>query len=322
MPSTTMGLLLLQLSSLLSPAAAFSSIITWASHPVLPNQTLLLQVSPFPNGSRVLLTPDGADGGADPVAVLPEYVTDAGIAVVVPSSFPPNGVFTAAVEGSTAPPFRVNAPDIMWVQGSEGEETAAGGWVRVFGRSLAFVPVGQVGLATPPVGWLTTLRLTPTAEAAAAAAGAAVTPTVIAAAFENVSSFQAFFCVPDHLVPGEYRVALSNGPSGYVGLDTFIHPTQPHVRSIVVRAPPPPPTVHAWNPRWVHGVNESDGSKLIDSSAQLQLALIQAGAAGPAGRPKVLLLERGWYAVVRPQQCHCLSSIWNCTGPLESAHAI
>ena len=64
--------------------------------------------------------------------------------------------------------------------------------------------------------------------------------------------------------------------------------------------------VHAWDPRWAHGVNESDGSKLIDSSAQLQLALTQAGAAGPAGSPKVLQLERGWYAVVRPMPTYLL----------------
>lgn len=220
-----------------------SSVITWASHPVLPNETLLLQVSPFPNGSRVLLeqrTDSGSSGGSAPVAVLPEYATDAGVAVIVPPSFRRIGVFTAAVEGSTAPPFRVNAPDLMWVQGSEGEETAPGGWIRVFGRSLAFVPVGQIGLSAPPVGWLTTLRLTPTAEAADVGTA---TPTVIAAAFHNVSSFQAFFRIPKQLAPRKYTVALSNGPSGYAELDVFIHPMQPHVSTIVVRAPPSPPTV-------------------------------------------------------------------------------
>ena len=278
-----------------SALAKAGSIITWASHPVLPNQTLLLQVSPFPNGSRVLLqrADDSAAAEAAPVAVLPEYATDAGVAVVVPASFPSTGVFTAAVEGSSAPPFRVNAPDLMWIQGSEGETTVPGGWIRVFGRSLAFVPVGQVGLSAPPSGWMTTLRLTPEPGTL----NHPSSPTVIAAAFHNVSSFQAFFRVPTQLAPGEYGVALSNGPSGYVELDCFTHPTQPHVRSIVVRAPPAPPIVHAWNPLWVHGVNESNGAKLIDSSAQLQLALTQAGAAGSPGSPKVLQLERGWYAV-------------------------
>ena len=280
---------------LVTATAARGSTITWASHPVLPNETLLLQVSPFPNGSRVLLRP-ADDAAAAPIAVSPEYATDAGVAVVVPASFPSIGVFTAAVEGSSAPPFRVNSPDLMWVQGSEGEATAPGGWIRAFGRSLAFVPVGQVGLSAPPVGWMTTLRLTP-APGGALSQLSGTSPTVIAAAFHNVSSFQAFFRVPERIAPGEYQVALSNGPSGYVELDCFTHPTQPHVRTIVVRARSPRPAVHTWDPRWVHGVNESNGQKLIDSSAQLQLALTQAGAAGSPGSPKVLQLERGWYAV-------------------------
>ena len=126
---------------------------------------VLLQVSPFPNNSKVLLSIVASGEGnshqtaAPSVAVEPLYVSDAGVAVIVPRSFPRHAVYTASVEGSNAPAVRINSPDVFWVQGSEGDSTTPGGWIRVFGRSLAFVPIGQVSLDAPPQGWMTTLRL-------------------------------------------------------------------------------------------------------------------------------------------------------------------
>ena len=249
-------------------------IVTWASHPVLPDQVVLLQVSPFPNGSRVLLSAtttasNDSTHAAASVAVEPLFISDAGVAVVVPPTFPRHAVYTAAVEGSGAPPLRFNEPDIMWIQGSEGDSATPGGWIRAFGRSLAFTPLGQLGLAAPPAGWLTTMRLTPTATGGGK-------PTVVVAEPQNLTSFTAVFRVPADMRPGEYDVAISNGPSGFVELDCFVHPTQPHVRSITIAAPRPAPAVHRWRAEWVHGVNATT-TRLIDSSEHLRRALVQAG---------------------------------------------
>ena len=164
-----------------------STVISWASHPIQPNQTLLLQVSPLQNGSMFEFRAtqprttaaahvhrgDGngdGDGVGDvnfttsarvvSVTVAPEYVTDAGAAVVVPASMPHNAVFTVAVvEPATkvaGPPLVINQAEISWVQGSEGESTQPGGWIRCFGRSLGFVPIGQV--RPPPTRYVCTKR--------------------------------------------------------------------------------------------------------------------------------------------------------------------
>ena len=287
-------LLLQQLCSGSPATAADNPIITWASHPVLPDQTVLLQVSPFTNGSKILLqstsTTSGTQAVAPSVTLEPLFVSDAGVAVVVPPSFPHHAVYTASVEGSAAPPVRINAPDLFWAQGSEGDSTTPGGWIRVFGRSLSFVPVGLLALDAPPVGWTTTLRLSP-----ATVTGGGVKPTIVTADYKNLSSFSAFFRVPAGMPAGEYDIAVSNGPSGYVELDSFVHPDQPHLRSITIAEPRPAPTVVNWDPELTHGINETGQDLLIDSSDHLRRALAKAGE-GPPG-PKVLQLERGWYAV-------------------------
>ena len=172
-------------------SAAAPPVITWASHPIQPNQTLLLQVSPLAPGTRFQfnrldsapgVVTDSTDAAPAPAArpseawstVDPSYITAGGAAVVVPATLPRDAVYTVTVvppdpdnHVPVAPPppfelFAVNEPDLVWLQASEGEAALPGGWARVFGRSLGWVPIGQIGLAEPPnPPWETTLRLTP-----------------------------------------------------------------------------------------------------------------------------------------------------------------
>ena len=278
-------------------------------HRTDPTTRCSLQVSPLSNGSMFQFSMEGRKAGtrglrgnrntsaSSPVVVAPAYTTDAGAAVVVPASLPRDATFTVAVfdpvTKTTGPAFVVNKAEISWVQGSEGDFTQPGGWIRCFGRSLGFVPIGQIGLRTAPSvddgAHTTTMRLTPTDPD-----GQGKT-TVLTAAWQNMSSFQAYFAVPATLPPAEYAVAVSNGQGGYTQMDTFIHPTQPHVRTITVKPVPKPPQVFTLDQP--HGIN-STTQTLIDSTPLLKWGLAQAAALTNNGDvPVVLQLQRGWYAL-------------------------
>jgi hypothetical protein len=80
-------------------------------------------------------------------------------------------------------------------------------------------------------------------------------------------------------------------------MDTFIHPYQPHVKTVVIKPLPPPPKVFTLAA--VHGINVSDPfGKLIDSTAAIRQGLVQAAAlvtASTPGSTAILQLEAGWY---------------------------
>jgi hypothetical protein len=159
-------------------------------------------------------------GTASPTVLTasPLYTTDIGCAVVVPAALPRDTPLTVAVAGNSGDSgtgtgtgiagYALNSPELTWMQGSGGDATVPGGWIRVFGRSLAFVPLGTIGLPAPPSGRFTTLQLTPTTPTTAAVRGVT---RILPVLWENVSAFQAHFLVPIDLSPGEYTVARSHG---------------------------------------------------------------------------------------------------------------
>ena len=111
-----------------------------------------------------------------------------------------------------------------------------------------------------------------------------------------MSSFQAHFAISETVPPGEYSVSLSNGQSRFVGLDSFVHPLQPHVSTLVVKPKPAVPTVILLDPEeYPHGINATDGT-VIDSTPALRWAVAQAAAA-PGPGPKVIQLGPGWYGL-------------------------
>ena len=165
---------------------------------------------------------------------------------------------------------------------------------------VTVICIGQIGLdAPPPPARTTTMRLTPV-DPGGEGEGEA---TVLTAAWQNISSFQAHFAVPPTLRPAEYAVSVCNGQGGYTSMDSFIHPMQPHVRTIVVKPVPVAPRVFAL--ARPHGKNRTTGT-LIDSTASLKWGLAQAAALG-AGKPAVLQLQRGWYVNIpaRSRTCSC-----------------
>ena len=139
---------------------------------------------------------------------------------------------------------------------------------------VTVICIGQIGLdAPPPPAHTTTMRLTPVDP------GGEGEATVLTAAWQNISSFQAHFAVPPTLRPAEYAVSVCNGQGGYTSMDSFIHPMQPHVRTIVVKPVPVAPRVFAL--ARPHGKNRTTGT-LIDSTASLKWGLAQAAALGLA----------------------------------------
>jgi len=180
--------------SLAAVVQGSSPMVFWASDPVRPDETVLLQGSDFADATIDLSRlPDSAqDAAARAWGNVPVLQgTDWSLKFIVPADWKP-GVFACRVkgkDGSVSKETLINAPDVWWIQGDEGEAATPGGWLRAFGKSLNF-------------GGQTVLRLTPEG-------GAAVALTATTA-----DAFAASFGIPKELQPGMYKAALHNGLGG------------------------------------------------------------------------------------------------------------
>lgn len=295
--ATRMVLLSIVCASCRAAGASAPSTITWASHPIQPGEILLLQVSPVSNSTAFVFT-SAAHGDSAQHRAAPLFTTDIGAAVIVPPQLPRDvSLYVAAAtgaEGAPGEPFPLNTAELSWIHGSEGNFTRPGGWLRVFGRSLAFVPLGSIGLPRPQLeASATTLRLTPVGVGGQDPASHTITAT-----WQNLSAFHAHFTIPHHVQAGEYEVELANDGQNYVKLDSFISEFEPHIKTVVIRPMQPPARVFVLESESSrpHGINQTDAQgRLIDSSQDIKWGLAQAAQLGPG--PKVLQLEAGWYAV-------------------------
>jgi hypothetical protein len=186
----------LALLSRLFAAAPPAPTITWASQPVLPGETCVLQASSF-GGATVLLTPLGhhGHGPQEATAVTPHTYGNASVFFTVPADIPV-GPFSCRLESATrglSAPFVVNRPDAWWWQGDLGNRSTSGGWLRVFGNSLSF-PSAMPGSAA---------RLCPVDSVGGC--------TVLVTAAENQSAYHAAFEIPaaPDMPAGEYHLALA-----------------------------------------------------------------------------------------------------------------
>ena len=122
--------------------------LLWASQPVRPNSTLLVQ-GHFPLGraTRAVLKalPDGPEAN---VSAAQDWESDTALYFRVPASFPDYTGLRLTVRsgggGGSAPAgaIEVNTPRIKWTQGDAGASATPGGFLRLFGSALAF---GQAG---------------------------------------------------------------------------------------------------------------------------------------------------------------------------------
>lgn len=174
--------------------------VFWASDPVRPDETVLVQGSDFGAGATVEMArlEDGkASAPSDkleiakwtPVPVL--QGSEQALKFVVPAAWKA-GVFAYRVKAGTAltKPKLLNAPDAWWVQGDEGPAASPGGWLRVMGKSLAIPGAASVARLEPEHG--TAVILKPTAA----------------------DGFCLRFTVPVDLAAGKYQVQIHNGCGG------------------------------------------------------------------------------------------------------------
>lgn len=187
--------------------AAFGQIsraapqVFWASDPVRPNETVLLQGADFAGQPRVEVTrladgdataPAGAGdvGTAAWTAAAVLQGSDCSLKFALPADWK-MGVFACRVTaaGATSAPVWINAPDPWWVQGDRGAACSPGGWLRVFGKSLHF-------------GGRSAGRLVD-------AQGRAVALSPVGA-----DGFALRFDLPADLKPGPYALFVHNGFGG------------------------------------------------------------------------------------------------------------
>lgn len=131
-------------------ANAGPPIITWASDPVRPDETVVLIGEGFGGESTVEIgrLPDTRTttprvGPAIAVErwekLRPLQTSEQSLKCVVPKSWSA-GVWACRVRRGEAvsEPVVINAPDPWWFSGDGGEIASPGGWLRVFGKSLKF----------------------------------------------------------------------------------------------------------------------------------------------------------------------------------------
>jgi hypothetical protein len=220
------------------------------------SSTASVTVTALPSGQSATVAP-GPDAQA----------TTSALKVVVPPQLP-HGAYSVSVPGMAAP-FVCGEPDIYWVQGSGGNHSVAGSWLRAFGRNLALPEPGstlserrraiqagelstELQRATQRGAWTEVARLAEAVSALAAEStaspnttvtlcpGAAVEAsaacTTLKADVDAVSQWSAKWWLPTTLKPGKYTVKVDNG---FVSapLDAFISQSEPHVSTVTVKSP-------------------------------------------------------------------------------------
>ncbi len=205
-PAALVGLL----SAVSSPAATVSGVqprVFWASAPVRPDETVLVQGSDF--GPQAIVEMARLDDRPNetptrnPSQQIKQWTTvpvlqasDESLKFAVPASWD-RGVFACRIRVGerVSVPILLNEPDPWWVQGDEGDAATPGGWLRVLGKSLA-----DMGPATRQAS--ATIRLEPEK-------GAPISLVPV-----DASGFSLRVAVPKNLALGRYTVRVHNGSGG------------------------------------------------------------------------------------------------------------
>eukprot|EP00041_Stephanoeca_diplocostata_P021865 m.516564 g.516564 ORF g.516564 m.516564 type:complete len:884 (+) comp21929_c0_seq8:155-2806(+) len=133
-----------------------------------------------------------------------------------------------------------------------------------------------------------TIRLTLRSRIVGAIQKESKEPITISAVAENVTLTSAHFLLPASLASGEWLVEISNGAIGvgYIPLDSFVSPSEPHVDSITVQQPRAiPPEVFKVSAYGNHSLpcnlrDSSGACKTADAAVQAALAAAKVNGGG------------------------------------------
>jgi hypothetical protein len=185
---------------LVSPANAEPPRIFWASDPVQPNETVLLQGSDLGGANATVELARLSDDAAGAAGKTPDHLTWTRVPLlqpaadslkfVIPADWK-NGVFSCRVitAGVASSPLLLNAPDPWWVQGDEGDAASRGGWLRIFGKDLS-------------TGGKARVRLEPEKGA-----GVDLQPTA-------ADDYALRLGLPASIAAGKYKIRVHNGAGG------------------------------------------------------------------------------------------------------------
>ncbi len=123
-------------------------VIIWASSPVAPGETAMLQAGNFSKEAKVQMVQlkDGRAGSAklftNPLAL--KWITveilqrsESTLKFVIPSVWEMGIYACRIVDGQVySDTFYLNSPQCWWLQGDQGKTASPGGWVRLFGNCL------------------------------------------------------------------------------------------------------------------------------------------------------------------------------------------
>eukprot|EP00051_Salpingoeca_urceolata_P006518 m.86101 g.86101 ORF g.86101 m.86101 type:complete len:552 (+) comp14864_c0_seq3:146-1801(+) len=269
-------------------------VVFYASSPTRPGESVIVQghgldqVATFEISSSVPSADH--DGTLEAVGVQspPLYANSSSTVFVIPSAMPP-GAYTVQMKNHADQPvgkqFQVNYPEIWWVQGDGGDSASPGGWLRVFGKAVAY-PAASVAANKAHKALETAialaarlgdleaarrllseaeaskmamhnslapaqLRLTPVSDASSSTT---VSPTIIVPKPVNATVWSAWFQLPENLLPGEYTVEVFNGYGWGKPMATFETPESPVKTTFAIAVPKPWPVtvfnVNDYNTSW------------------------------------------------------------------------
>lgn len=179
-----------------SPGSATPQLF-WASAPVRPNETVLLQGQEFGSATVEIARLDDGPAATPTASAVKQWTrvpivqkSDQSLKFILPADWKP-GVFACRVAagGATSPPILLNAPDPWWNQGDLGQGASPGGWLRVLGKSLGSADSSHARLEAQQ-GEAVVLRP------------------------ESGDDWSLRFAVPADLKPGRYTLRVHNGLGG------------------------------------------------------------------------------------------------------------
>lgn len=300
-----------------------SAELDWISHPLEP-------------GDWAMVSGDlrGATGGAAGVTLtsrrnasltftVPSVdASDAALKFQMPDAATlgaAGAVFDVRVAGANGS-IALNAPEVWWFQGDEGNASSPGGWLRVFGRSIgareaddddawpaagaidAALDAGDVERARALLDARASARAVRTATAPILRLTSPTTKKTYEVVANESTAYHAWFNLPATLPDDAYSASLSNGllpgADAATPLVMFESPEAPAKDVVTVATPKP------WDAT-VFRVDCAWDEPLFDRpcgwvGARSTAALVAALAAAKAHGGGVVYLPRGQYYVDGP----------------------